>query len=57
MLLIHSFCYYLKYSFEDEEVLDPGFKQKLGDMVRVMRPFVHWFVLIFFWLMGVVLSL
>ncbi|KAF8225576.1 hypothetical protein L208DRAFT_1305679 [Tricholoma matsutake] len=27
--------------FEDEEVLDPGFKQKLGDMVRVMRPFVH----------------
>lgn len=31
-------------SFEDEQVLDPGFKETLGDIARVARPFVHWCV-------------
>jgi hypothetical protein len=34
-------------SFEDEEVLDVGFKQRLGDLARVMRPLVHWYAVDF----------
>jgi hypothetical protein len=30
--------------FTDEEVLDPEFKNNLGEVVEVVRDFVHWFV-------------
>lgn len=47
-----SFClsvrcvahFFPELRFSDEEVLEPDFKQKLADMVRIMRPFVHWWV-------------
>jgi hypothetical protein len=35
-------------SFEDEEVLDGGFKQRLGELARVVRPLVHWYAVGFF---------
>jgi hypothetical protein len=28
--------------FKDEEVLAPDFKEKVADIVRVMKPRVHW---------------
>ena len=32
-------------SFTDKQVLQPDFKEELGRLVTIMRPFVHWSVL------------
>ncbi|PFH46959.1 hypothetical protein AMATHDRAFT_153318 [Amanita thiersii Skay4041] len=39
--LLRCRSYAVAYRFTDEEVMSEGFKEKVGEVVEVMRPFVH----------------
>lgn len=33
---------FVSIRFTDKQVLQPDFKEELGRLVKIMRPFVHW---------------